>query len=1137
MSDSSILVEVVEEVAKLMRQGVQPELQVYLRRFPELASELQRILPLVGLVEQVGNIVVRPFEPASHEVEKSLPQRLGDFELIRQIGQGGMGVVFEARQISLNRLVALKVLTQKLGNRHQFRERFEREARAAAKLHHSNIVPVFGFGEESGITYYTMQLIRGISLDQLAGIIRRESILVGDQASTDATVIDSVRDTNSNHGKQYSSHINPSGELADIPTSVLSGLVSNTQRFRIVAEFGIAAAHALHYAHTLGVIHRDIKPANILIDHEGRLWIADFGLAKAAQDESLTEHNDLLGTLRYLSPERFRGIADARSDLYSLGLTLYEMVTLRPAFDATDRSQLLRQTALGLRPKLRQLNPQVPEPLSTIIEKSLALEPAERYASLDDFAADLQRFLEDKSILAKPDSAVKRFQRWCRHNPLVASLTAALLLTVFGLLVLQQVVMNQRDRFRQSLAESLVQQARFQRLTGQVGQRLDGLRNFAQASSLRKLTKEENSLLVAESIQSMLLPDLELHSRWPVGHESFSVDSVAISPDFKHYVALRDGAAEIRTVPDTSDSGTKLIQSLRLNMGRPVLIKFSPGGKWLIVLVESEHGQRTLQLFELSSPSPTPISAVLEVAQVADFAADIDSSDCQLAVGVEIDNQWQLHCYDLVSGHITCRTPLPDKPFNIRYEVSGFRVAMTVPQAHCVTIVDTSTCSLMKQIPLGEDIYAVAWHPNGKQLAIGLGFDVDVMSIDGSASSGQSLKGHTWMVHQLYFDRKGDFLVSHSLREGNSRVWDLRRHRQVLEVDGHIRGFTHASEPNQQLAFVDASHLSTYSLRSDDYFQTIATNDGSEANCWRTINHAQFPLLISGGSDGLTVWHAESGRLLARQGGRNIYTLCMDYETSCIITAGPDGFHEWPIQWNAISEQLSMDVPRPLQVVPKSKVGFGYYISDQGKRVVSLIDETSEVAKPISSRTKIDQLNVLRNAPYASVSPDGGWIAGSSFEQPGFTVWNANGSDEGIFVETKGITAQLFFSPNSQLLLVCGNDRFSMFNVNTLERLWELETQQVVEGVAAFSLDGRSAALYFGRGEIRIVDALSARELVSLDCRQEQLNVLNLHYLQDGNKLCMSCGPLGLRVWHLDRVEKWITRSGMTWPLIPISGQ
>ena len=276
----------------------------------------------------------------------------GDFRIIREIGRGGMGIVYEAYQGSLNRHVALKFLPEN-GDR----ARFLREAKAAGRLHHTHIVPVFGIGEQGGRHYYVMQFIDGQGLDDR---LRR---------------------------RRRAAAEGPCQEAAAGPD------------YREAARIGVQVSEALAYAHEQGVIHRDIKPSNLLIDAAGNLWITDFGLAKDAGDEAtLTHTGDLLGTLRYMAPERIGGRGDARADIYGLGATLFELICGRPAFDETDRAALLHQLLHRVPPRPRQLDPRVPRDLETIVLKAMAREPAHRYTTAAELAEDLRRFLEDRPI-------------------------------------------------------------------------------------------------------------------------------------------------------------------------------------------------------------------------------------------------------------------------------------------------------------------------------------------------------------------------------------------------------------------------------------------------------------------------------------------------------------------------------------------------------------------------------------------------------------------------------------------------------------------------------------------------------------------------------------------------------------------
>ena len=324
---------------------------------------------------------------------------IGGFRIIREVGRGGMGVVYEAEEERLSRRVALKVLPASTLRHAKQIERFEREARAAARLHHTNIVPVFGSGHQDGHHYYFMQFIEGRGFDDVVAELRR---LRGNSSSSPAT--------------EQLSTITEEDRLAS----------------RSLARIGVQVALALEHAHGQGVLHRDIKPSNLLLDTKGDVWVTDFGLAKTLEAEELTSTGDVLGTIRYMAPERFAGRCDVRSDLYSLGLTLYELVALRPAFDGEDRYELIERMRRDDPTLLRKQASWLPRDLETIIHKLIAREPARRYGSAAALAGDLRRFLEDRPIQARRASPPERAIRWCRRNRWAALFLVALSLGVIG---------------------------------------------------------------------------------------------------------------------------------------------------------------------------------------------------------------------------------------------------------------------------------------------------------------------------------------------------------------------------------------------------------------------------------------------------------------------------------------------------------------------------------------------------------------------------------------------------------------------------------------------------------------------------------------------------------------------------------
>jgi serine/threonine protein kinase len=381
---------------------------------------------------------------------------IAGFRIIREIGRGGMGVVYEAEEQVLSRRVALKVLPASALHDERQVQRFEREARAAARLHHTNIVPVFGVGHQQGHHYYVMQYIDGLGLDAVLGELRlsRESALARGQTTIDGPVDDPGRTARAERGDPRDEStvdaaavarsltsgafaagavaLGPATETAgDKGKSVAQSSLSGAY-FQNIARIGLQAAEALDYANRQGVLHRDVKPSNLLLDTLGNVWLADFGLAKTAEADDLTATGDIVGTIRYMAPERFKGECDARSDLYALGLTLYELVTLRPAYQGSDRLKVIERIQHGEPARLRALVANVPRDLETIIQKAIDREPARRYETAAALADDLRRFLDGRPIRARQASRPEQLARWLRRNPWVAAFLVALSL---GLIV------------------------------------------------------------------------------------------------------------------------------------------------------------------------------------------------------------------------------------------------------------------------------------------------------------------------------------------------------------------------------------------------------------------------------------------------------------------------------------------------------------------------------------------------------------------------------------------------------------------------------------------------------------------------------------------------------------------------------
>ncbi len=352
--------------------------------------------------------------------------RLGDFELVKQIGRGGMGLVFEAKQISLQRRVAVKVLPfASLLDATQI-ARFKHEAQAAAQLQHPHIVPVYAIGYEKGVHFYAMQLIDGVPLDA--------AIEQAKQGQSPFPQL-SAEDIRSDKYVQF----------------ILNG-------FAQVAE-------ALNAAHDTGIVHRDMKPSNILIDTQGKFWVTDFGLARFQQDQTLTRTGDLVGTMRYMSPEQATGVSamvDHRTDIYSLAATLYEALTLRPVIEGDDSVALLRSIGTQTPPPLQQLVPHASKDLSVVIDRALAPARDDRYLTAQEFANDLRHVQRGEPTKAQPPDLWQRWSRWTLKHRTALSVAAMVSSLIGGGLAVSTILIareKQRTELNFERAESYFRQA------------------------------------------------------------------------------------------------------------------------------------------------------------------------------------------------------------------------------------------------------------------------------------------------------------------------------------------------------------------------------------------------------------------------------------------------------------------------------------------------------------------------------------------------------------------------------------------------------------------------------------------------------------------------------------------------------
>jgi WD40 repeat protein/serine/threonine protein kinase len=850
-SDQNTVDRLAEEFVARHRRGEHPAVSEYTDRFPRYAAAIRDLFPALVLIEQFKPDTGDPTgtcagaaEPGSRRLE-----RLGDFRILGEVGRGGMGVVYEAEQESLGRRVALKVLPGHVRLDPRQLARFHREARAAARLHHTNIVPVFGVGEQDELHYYVMQFIPGQSLDAVLEELRRlrrsrpaaagahpavaddrpgsrssapevtaaavaRSLLTGRFArpEPDAGAVSGGTSVGQSPPSPTATAAEvapeqagtaatppaPSDSSAMVPLpgqadqSSLSG--SGRGYWYGVAGIGRQVAEALAYAHGQRVLHRDIKPSNLLLDNHGNVWVADFGLAKASEGEDLTHTGDVVGTLRYLAPERLRGQSDPRGDVYSLGLTLYELLTLRPAFDGSDRERLIQQVTAGEPPRPRQLDAGVPRDLETIVLKAMAREPEHRYATAGSLAEDLQRYLEDRPIRARRVSPAGRLLRWGRRNKAVAGLLASVIVAL-------------AVGFAVSTAQWI---------------RAD--RHAAREAMLREEVRRDlytsDMLAVQQAWEAGNMERMEKLLRRHVPNEPDQRDWRGF--EWHVFERKHQGARPFRTfqVGDTA-----------------WIFASTPNGRTLAVLVYVH--------------APDPADERIEVT-LWDAATD-----------------WKPRTFmgspETFGGAITLS---PDG----RVFATGSELEPKGSEPQCIRIWDAATGKLLRRGPDGRGarvtMGALAFSPDGKKLLWG-DKDTTINLWDLDTDQVQEFGTHNGYLTGVRFDPMGRWIASVSW-DGTMKLWDRESHREVHEFPSLSSTKEVAFSPNgRYLAAGTRSAARMWDLTRPDDPREIELKGQRNATAFLVSFSPDSQQLAASSSNTLILWEVERGEALATLRGHS----------------------------------------------------------------------------------------------------------------------------------------------------------------------------------------------------------------------------------------------------------------------------
>jgi serine/threonine protein kinase len=390
----------VSRFADAVRRGENPSIDDYAARYRDWSDQIRELFPLIQTLERWKSD--KEVECLRRSVPEDFPvRRVGQYQFVRELGRGGMGIVFEAVQEGSGRRLAVKLLPWRFAaDMTQWKERFHREATTIARLRHSNIVQVHSFGTHEGYCYYVMQLVEGVSLDW---IIRRL------RETADLVYVDEIRRAGREDRQGSRTPSGPGDGHAS------GGLRRDS--WIDFAHIGVQVALALSHAHENGVLHNDVKPANLLLERNGHVIVTDFGIGRRTTGDLAHADEHPMGTLRFMAPERLQGRCDVRGDVYALGATLYELATQNVAFEAGDRRQLMEHIARAQVQPVREIVPEIPRPLETIILNAMAADPHERYPTAQAMATDLLRYINGLSVHSTRPGIVRRALRWFRLSP------------------------------------------------------------------------------------------------------------------------------------------------------------------------------------------------------------------------------------------------------------------------------------------------------------------------------------------------------------------------------------------------------------------------------------------------------------------------------------------------------------------------------------------------------------------------------------------------------------------------------------------------------------------------------------------------------------------------------------------------
>lgn len=1130
------VVSMLEGYLEQLEQGTAREPEEWLAQHPGLSGPLEEYLATLKLLHREALNLSPGFPLEGVPPKETALGLLGDYQLLRELGRGGMGIVYEAEQLSLRRRVALKVLPLAgVLDRRQL-QRFQNEALTASQLHHPHIVDVFGAGCERGVHYYAMRHIEGRTLAQLIAQIRKTSGLEPADGSKG----------------EPESPPPPSAETDPVGRLTTEGTTRSPAYYRAAAEIAVQVAEALDYAHEHGVVHRDIKPSNVLIDIEGQAWVADFGLARLHQQAHLTQSGDLLGTLRYMSREQAlakRGVLDHRTDIYALGATLYELLTLQPAVTGTDRQEILRRIAFEEPARPALLNPAIPLDLEAIVLKAMAKVPEERYTTAHELADDLRRFLNDQPVQARRFSRRHQAAKWARRHrrPLIVIAVGAVLMLALAVILLAvsnfrirealaardqaledlrvqelQTRAAERDKTLQ-LALGRWNEARLSRQARRPGQRYHSLEALADTvRHLRSLDQLEAKRpeLRDDALASLTLWDVRAVKRLSAAPDRF----LAVDPLGHHYAcADAPNAVSWRRLADN-----QVVHRWQWERSHCVHIKVSPDGRYVAALclddLQPEKG--VCHVWDSGTGR-----LVLEHPASYRCAHDFRPDSKVLALA-QADGSIAL-C-DLDSGRDLPPLPTGPMPNSLRFHPSGRYLAVSFHAHHDIKVWDLAAGFLAECF--GERYWgaSLAWSPDGSLLAVGsTDNNIYICAFRGGKCQA-ILRGHEHVVIGVEFHPSGRLLASTS-HDGTIRLWCFSPGRELVLPGERLLGF---SSDGHRLFTKSFQGLTEWELAGPgDGLHYLPHGEGPSRGPWGVAFAPDGRLLASASQDGVLLWDAAA----ARQVGTPLpsgdgYALTFHPKELCLFTTGSSGWMQWPIVPERDGQALRIGpgtVVRPTTVDSRS---LRIDVAGTGESLLLGAGDGGVDLVPLAEPGKVRRLGTHDGLFGVALSPDGRWAASASGGDT-VCVWDVARGALVRRLPHGGGYGGATFSPDGRWLVTSfhGSD-YCFWEVGS----WELKARlprdpRSLFGSVAFACEGRLLALVDGRNRIHLYDAatLPLRRLATLETPEGPATLVGLSLSPDGTRLAATTDYNVIALWDLRRLRQELAALDLDWDMLP----